>query len=131
LETLPYVDYKFIGIRSFTDKLDESKVSYVLFEDDTAERLFSAKSELLNRETDSIRTGRCTSEGYGAYFAEFGIRITKSYLSYIVFIYSHHPSFEDMMATADSLEAVITSNIDSVDLSEFYKGSEERGTSNN
>lgn len=116
MEVKPYIDYKFIGIKPFTAALDESNVPYVLFQGD-GDSLFDSRGELFNRETDSIRVGRCTGEGAEAYFAEFGIKITKSYRSYIVFIFDHHPSAGDLAATADSIEPIIGENLQSVDVS--------------
>ncbi len=102
----PYIDFKLIGVRPFTAALDDSKVPYVLFEGD-GDALFDSHGELFNRETDTIRVGRCTGAGTDAYFAEFGIRITKSFNSHIVFIFDHHPTGGDLAATADAIEPLI------------------------
>lgn len=114
----PYIDYKLIGVRTFTAALDESKIPYVLFEGD-GDALFDLRAGLFDRETDTIRVGRCTGDGMEAYFAEFGIRITKSYRSHIVFIYDHHPSIDELADTADAIEPLIGEGLASVNPSDL------------
>ncbi|MGV7928199.1 MAG: hypothetical protein AB2L13_04700 [Spirochaetota bacterium] len=82
-------------MRPFTDYLSEAGVSYTIFDDPAIESLFSRKSELLNRERDSVVIGACTDDGLGVYFAQFGIRITERFLSHVVFVFNHHPRAEE------------------------------------
>ncbi len=112
----PYVGYKFIGVKPFTASLEESGTGYVTFEADPGIAvLFDARPEFFNRDTDSIVIGKCTGGNIDAYFAEFGLKITKTFRSYIVFIYNHHPDTAELLATADMLETVVSRNLASVD----------------
>ncbi len=116
----PYSLYKFIGVKPFTKLLEESGVTYMMFDDDAAvPRLFKERAEYFNEAEDSIAVGKCLQDGVDVYFAEFGIKITKSFMSYIVFIFNHHPTAEDMLATADDLEPLIQENLDGVNLEDL------------
>lgn len=112
----PYTLYKFIGVKPFKQLLEEAGVTYLLFEDEAVPRLFTERAEYFKESEDSIVVGKCLQDGVDVYFAEFGIRITKSFLSYIVFIFDHHPTAEDMLATADDLEPLIQEHLEGVDL---------------
>jgi hypothetical protein len=111
----PYKLYKFIGVKPFKQLLEEAGVTYLLFEDEAVPHLFSKRAEYFKDGEDSIVVGKCLQDGVDVYFAEFGIRITKSFLSYIVFIFDHHPTAEDMLATADDLEPLIQEHLEGVD----------------
>ena len=117
----PYADYKFIGIKPFTKMLEEAGVAYTLFEDASIGRLFTEKSEYFNRDEDAITIGKCMHEQAEIYFAEFGLKITPSYRSHMVFIFDHHPSEEDMFATAGEIERLVAQNLEGVDMSEILR----------
>jgi hypothetical protein len=115
----PYIYFKFLGIHSFISTLDNSATEYTLFEDDFSE-LFTRHGNIL-KEEDSITTGILTREGQQVFFAELGIKITKSFRSYFVFIFNRHPTLEDMDAVVLGLEDLISENLDNIDPSEITK----------
>jgi len=115
----PYIYFKFLGIHSFISTLENSATEYTLFEDDFSE-LFTRHENILKDE-DSITTGILTREGQQVFFAELGIKITKSFRSYFVFIFDHHPTIDDMDAVVLGLEDLISENLDNIDPSEIAK----------
>jgi hypothetical protein len=115
----PYVSYKFIGVKPFTNALDEANIRYVLFDDESPGRIFHDLTDYFNPGEDSISIGRCIQENADAYFAEFGIKITPSYRSYLVFIYDHHPSVDEMLISATDIESIIQEYLDGVDMGEI------------
>jgi len=117
----PYADYKFIGVKPFTKMLDEAGVNYTLFDDTAIGRLFSEKPDYFNRDEDTICIGKCSHETAGIYFAEFGLRITPSYRSHIVFIFDYHPNEEEIFVTAGDIEGLVAQNLEGVDLSEIIR----------
>jgi len=118
-EKKPYAYYKFIGVKSFTKLLDDSGIGHILFDDPAVPRLFDARAEYFNPAEDSIAVGKCIQDGVEVYFAEFGIKITKSFRSYIVFIYDHHPTFDDLDGSAADIDGLTQQNLEGVDLSEI------------
>ena len=111
----PYADYKFVGIKPFIQSLEDADVEYILFPQDRgAENLFNNRPDYFHRGEDSIIVGKCLSGGLEIYFAEFGMKITKSYRSYIVFIYDHHPTSNDILLTADDIERLVAERLDSM-----------------
>ena len=117
----PYADYKFIGVKPFTKMLEEAGVSYILFDDTAIDRLFTEKPEYFNRAEDTICIGKSSQEEAGIYFAEFGLKITPSYRSYIVFIFNHHPTEAEMFETAGDIEQLIAQNLEGVNLSDIIR----------
>jgi len=117
----PYIEHRFLGVRPFTDYLTEAGVGFTLFEDPGAETVFAEKSELLHRDRDSIMIGACTGEGLGVYFAQFGIRITESFLSHVVFIFNHHPRPEELAVAVEDLEPLIMRQLEGVDIGGILK----------
>ncbi len=115
----PYTLHKFIGVKPFKKLLEEAGVTYLIFDDEAATRLFKERADYFKAAEDSITVGKCLQDGVDVYFAEFGIKITKSFLSYIVFIFDHHPTVEEMLATADDLEQLIQQHLDGVNLDDF------------
>ncbi len=118
-EKKPYAYYKFIGVRPFTKLLEESGVGYVVFEDSAVPRLYESRPDYFNPADDTITVGRCTQDGAEVYFAEFGIKITKSFRSHIIFIYDHHPTLDDMEVSAADIDPLIQQHLDGVDLGEI------------
>jgi hypothetical protein len=117
----PYADYKFIGVKPFTKMLEEAGVNYTLFDDAAIGRLFSEKPEYFNRNEDTICIGKCLHEKADIYFAEFGLKITPSYRSHIVFIFDHHPTESEMLETAGDIEQLVAQNLEGIDLSEIIR----------
>ncbi len=111
----PYIDFRFIGVNSFFTVLDNSKNEYRVFEDDYS-TLFRDYSDLLNEE-DSITSGIITQGGEHLFFTEIGLKITKNYMSYFVFIFDHHPVLDDIAFILQRLEDIINSSLDGVDIS--------------
>ncbi len=112
----PYTAHKFIGVKPFKQLLEEAGVKYLLFDDEAVPRLFRERPDYFNEGEDSITVGKCLQDGVDVYFAEFGIKITRSFLSYVIFIYDHHPTAEEMLTTADNLEPLIQEHLEGVDL---------------
>lgn len=112
-----FIDYKFLGVHSFVETLSSSGIDYRLFDDDFS-TLYEKHSGILN-DDDIIRTGLITRAEQGAFFIEFGIKLTKTYSSFIVFIFDHHPLLDEVEEVVLSLEKIIGENIDNVDLSIF------------
>ncbi len=117
----PYVDYKFLGVKPFTKSLDEAGVTYTIFSDPAANFLFTARADLFNRDEDVIEVGKCTNSDINVYFAQFGIKITPSFKSFIVFIFDHHPSIDEMSVTAAGIEEIIMRHLDGVDVNDIIK----------
>ncbi len=114
MEKKSYADYKILGIHSFVDTLEKSGAEFSLFDEDYS----SDFTDIIN-SGDTITTGFLSKEGHTAYFAEFGIKITQSYNSYIVFIFDHHPVKDEIQGIVDELESIISANLDEVDISEI------------
>lgn len=111
----PYMDFKFLGINSFLTILENSKNEYRVFEDDYSS-LYRDYKDLLN-EDDTIISGILTQEGEHLFFTEIGLKITKSYMSYFVFIFDHHPVIDDIVFIFKELEDIINSSLDGIDIS--------------
>ncbi len=111
----PYMDFKFLGINSFLTILENSKNEYRVFEDDYSS-LYRDYKDLLN-ENDTIISGILSQEGEHLFFTEIGLKITKSYMSYFVFIFDHHPVIDDIVFIFQELEDIINSSLDGIDIS--------------
>jgi len=113
----PYIYFKFLGIHSFVSTLVDSGTEHRLFEEDCGD-IFTRHEGILN-PGDSIRNGVLLKEGHSVYFTELGIKITKSYSSYFVFIFDHHPTASDLDIVVGDLESLVNANLESLDLSEL------------
>jgi hypothetical protein len=118
-EKKPYAYYKFIGVKPFTKLLDDSGIGYILFEDEAVRRLYEARPDYFNPADDTITVGKCIQDGVEVYFAEFGIKITKSYRSFIIFIYDHHPTFDDLGVSAADIDRLIQQQLEGVNIEEI------------
>jgi hypothetical protein len=114
----PFIDYKFLGVKSFVESLDEADVEYHLFEEDDYSPLFHSGLDIL-KEGDSVISGIMLRDEDKAFFSQFGLRITKSYLAYIVFIFDRHPAVDDLMGIIEELEEIIMKNLDNIDISDI------------
>lgn len=121
----PYIYFKFLGIHSFISTLDNSDTEYKLYEDDFS-GLYERHEGIL-KEEDTVTSGILTREGQQVFFAELGIKITKSFRSYFVFIFDHHPTMSDMDSIILGLEDLISSNLDNIDPSEISKNLQNPG----
>lgn len=113
----PYIYFKFLGINSFIKTLDDSDTEYTLY-DEKYEDLYNKYSAILSKE-DTLRTGILSREGQHVFFTEVGIKITKSYSSYFIYIFDHHPINDDVEFIINGLETLINENIDRLDPSEI------------
>lgn len=116
-ESTPYIYYKFLGINSFIKTLNDSNTDYTLF-DEQYEELYGRYQGILTRE-DTIRSGLLTRDNQHVFFIEIGIKITKSYSSYFVYIFDHHPVFEDFEFIIRGLESLVNDNVEKIDPSEM------------
>jgi len=124
----PYIDYRFLGIRSFVDTIASSGTDYRLFDDDFS-TIFREYPEILNEGEDTIRTGMVVRDGQGVFFAELGLKLTRSYRAYLVFIFGHHPTPDDLGTVVSGIEALIDKNLDGVNIGELAESlSEDRRT---
>jgi len=112
-----YIYFKFLGVHSFLGALEKSAAEYILFKDDFSS-LYSRHREIIAHD-DTITAGMITGEGQQVYFTEVGIRITKSYRSFFVYFFDHHPTLDDMNCIVLGLETVIQENLNTVDPSEI------------
>jgi len=112
-----YIDYKFLGVHSFIETLDKTGTDYRLFDDDFSV-IYRNNPEVAGPE-DIIRTGLITRNEQGAFFTEFGIKLTENYYSYIVFIFDHHPAIDELKFIAFELEGIINENLNNIDISMF------------
>lgn len=113
----PYIYFKFLGINSFIRTLDDSATEYTLF-DDSYEELFRKYDSILNKD-DTLKTGILSRDGQHIFFTEVGIKITKSYSSYFIYIFDHHPVQNDIEFIINGLETLVNENIDKIDPSEI------------
>lgn len=113
----PYIYFKFLGIHSFITTLADSGTEHRMFDEDYSE--FFLKHEGILNQGDSMRTGILLKDGQSVFFTELGIKITKSYSSFFVFIFDHHPTSSDLDIIVDDLEALVNANLESLDLSEL------------
>jgi len=110
----PYIDYTFTGVRTFTDVLDEALVSYRVFAPEKSSFLFESASEYLDQDTDTLAMGTCTRGNQELYYLQVGMKITKSFLSHIVFIYDHEPDNKELNDTLMDILSLTESTLDSV-----------------
>lgn len=113
----PYIYFKFLGINSFIKTLDDSDTEYTLF-DEKYDKLYEKYTGILSKE-DTLRTGILSREGQHVFFTEVGIKITRSYSSYFIYIFDHHPVEDDIDSIINGLESLINENIDRIDPSEI------------
>ena len=116
MESSLYIHYRFLGLRSFPEILDESGTPYHIFEDDLTP-LYAHRSTILKEEEDSVITGVIRKQGEEAFFGEFALKITPSFRTHIVFIFDHHPTLEDMNEIVDILPDLVSRELENVDLS--------------
>ncbi len=124
----PYIYSKFLGINSFIKTLNDSDTEYTVF-DDSFDELYRKYEGLLNRD-DTLKTGILSRDGQHVFFAEIGIRITRSYSSYFIYIFDHHPKFDDIDFIINGLENLISESVDNIDPSSIapaIQGDDNKG----
>ncbi|MCL1865270.1 MAG: hypothetical protein FWF73_05605 [Spirochaetes bacterium] len=97
--------------------LDDSETSYTVY-DDNYDKLFSKYEGILGKE-DSLKTGVLSRDGQHLFFTEIGVKITKSYTSYFVYIFDHHPTEAEIEFIVGSLESIVDENLNNIDPSEI------------
>jgi hypothetical protein len=117
MTSAPYIYFKFLGINSFIKTLDDSATEYTLY-DDSYENLYNKYSSIINKE-DTLKTGILSRDGQHVFFTEVGIKITKSYSSFFIYIFDHHPVESDIEFIISGLESIISENLDRIDPSEI------------
>ena len=115
-ENKPYIDFMFLGVKSFTDLLTEGNAEFKLNESGLADKLYETKSDFFKKNQDTIKVGWCTRDGIERYFAEFGLKITDNFESYLIFIYEKEPTIEDLNLTVDDMEGIVNQQLDNVDI---------------
>ena len=115
MEKKSYTDYRFLGVKSFLKSLEDSGTEHMIFDDEQG-ALWRAPGEIL-KEDDRVITGMILRDDRKAFFAEFGIRITKSYHSHIVFIFDHHPALSELEPLLGELEGIVMKGLEGIDLS--------------
>jgi len=124
----PYIYYKFLGISSFIKTLDDSNTPYTIY-DDNYDKLFSKYEGILNKG-DTLTTGILNKDGRHLFFTEIGIKITKSYTSYFVYIFDHHPTEDEIDFIINGLESLVNENLNNIDPSEIASGLSDKNKSN-
>jgi hypothetical protein len=113
----PYIYFKFLGVNSFIKTLNDSDTSYIIY-DDNYDKLFSKYESILGKE-DSLKTGVLSRDGQHVFFTELGIKITKSYTSYFVYIFNHHPTEDEIGIIINGLESVVADSLNNIDPSQI------------
>jgi len=113
----PYIYYKFLGINSFLKTLDDSDTSYTVY-DNNYDGLFNKYEGILGKG-DTLKTGFLSKDGQHVFFTEIGIKITKSYTSYFVYIFDHHPTEDEVEFIVSGLESIVDENLNSIDPSDI------------
>ena len=123
LNDKPYVDFMFLGMKSFIEQLDQAGTEYTILEDKNTDLLIEEKRDVFNKDTDTIKTGRASRGDKDYHFIEFGLKITPNIISYIVFLFYDLPSLDDMRAAADDIEPLVKEYLDAVGM----PGPEKKG----
>ena len=113
-EKKPYLDFTFTGVHSFTEALDKTLISYRIFEDENISRLYDLEPEILDREKDTITMGSCTRDGKTLFFVEFGLQITESFKSYLLFMCEKRPGMEELQQIASEIEEITVNHLKEV-----------------
>jgi hypothetical protein len=116
-ENTPYIYFKFLGINSFIKTLDDSNTEYTLF-DEKHEDLYEKYTGILSKD-DTLKSGVLSRDEQHVFFVEVGIKITKSYSSYFVYIFDHHPVVKDFEFIINGLESLVNENVEKIDPSEI------------
>ena len=110
IEGKSYFDYKFLGIESFSSALVKSGVSYESIEHNHSEKLKKDENIFFSDE-DSLAIGLCSKDGQSIYFADFGISVAPGIQTFVVFLYDHEPTFEDISETSLEIESLTIENL--------------------
>lgn len=111
----PYTDHAFAGIKPFTESLEEAGIPFSIL-DDSMQPVFENTCGILNPEDDTVKLGKCVKEGNEMFFTEFGIRITPGFRSFIVFLFNHMPTHDELLVTVNDIESIISERLDNIDM---------------
>ncbi len=114
IENKPYIDFMFLGIKSFREQLKEAGTEFNIIDDENAATLLTEEDSIFDKETDTIVVGLASRDDKKFYFIEFGLKLSKNVMSYIVFLYTDHPSLEDMKNTSLEIEPLTNEYLDGV-----------------
>ena len=73
----------------------------------------------LDTGNDTLKSGLLTRDDQHVFFIEVGIKITRSYSSYFIYIFDHHPQFADYDFIIRGLESLVNDNVEKIDPSEI------------
>ncbi len=110
----PYVDFMFLGMKSFIEQLNQAGTEYSIIKDKNTDTLINEEGSIFNKETDTIIPGKASKGDKEFYFIEFGLKITPNILSYIVFLFNERPSLENMRAASKDIEPLVNEYLESV-----------------
>ena len=114
LNDKPYVDFMFLGMKSFIEQLDQAGTDYNIIEDKNTDALLNESGFIFNKETDTIKIGRASRGDKDYHFIEFGLKITPNIISYIVFLFYDRPSISDMRTAAADIEPLVNEYLEAV-----------------
>jgi hypothetical protein len=103
-EAKPYIEHTFTGLTSFTETLDRILVSYRTMNIKDVDDLFETENQILTRGKDTLTFGECAGNGITLYFMDFGLLLTNTIISHMVFIFDHMPTAEELRLTTRDME---------------------------
>ena len=112
----PYIDFKFLGVRSFIELMQEAGTAYTVIDDDSIENLYREENSFLKKDLDTVVLGSAQREKQELYFVQFGIMIAPDLgvRSFIVFIFNNRPDYSHLKITAGDIEYLVNEYLDSV-----------------
>ena len=112
----PYIDFKFLGVRSFVELMQEAGTAYTVIDDDSIENLYREENSFLKKDLDTVVLGSAQRDEQELYFLQFGIMIAPDLgvRSFIVFIFNNRPDYSHLKITAGDIEYLVNEYLDSV-----------------
>ena len=112
----PYIDFKFLGVRSFVELMQEAGTAYTVIDDDSIENLYREENSFLKKDLDTVVLGSAQRDEQELYFLQFGIMIAPDLgvRSFIVFIFNKRPDYSELKTTAGDIEDLVNEYLDSV-----------------
>jgi hypothetical protein len=113
----PWIEHLFSGIKTFRDLMDQAGISCEEVDTPGGDAVFTEAAEFLNATDDTLQCGVCQREGHRIWYADFGLKITKSYFSHITFVFTRMPVKDDLVLCARVLPDLVDTRLGAVDLS--------------